>query len=451
MKKLLCMLFLLFPIIAHSQTQDEWHRQSAERQIREYYQAELDKNEKELRDAQNELDELSRLPYSEFTAEVKSQGAYLGAKIEALKAKKKALEKEFNEKLGELQRQTTVKSGQSQKTRRQENAARQKQNQSRMAETSKTTEEEAQRKRAEDAARKAKEEQARNAQFNSNKQKAMQTSEHHYNTQRAYVEHTASSQAFAQVSAQVSNNQVQRTLSNVPSGKSGKQMPGNSTFNKLQQRNRGEAVNGVYLVNQQENTKLFEQRLAAKEAASNGRYDETWTLEQKKVALDIWLGSASEIQKSSRIDEQKESLQKKSLQKNIASHLMSEKQAAERDKDAVINALSQQDEVAAKQRQYAGMVSDRRNTETHFWSQIEDPGKQSEIIDVLVRQCRDSQGYVNSNAIRQVVEAVDLGVELMNRGQRLGGDSAVAQRANEVLAVFSDMCGKGLCKKYPDK
>ncbi len=130
---------------------------------------------------------------------------------------------------------------------------------------------------------------------------------------------------------------------------------------------------------------------------------------------------------------------------------MSEKQAAECDKDAVINALSQQDGVAAKQRQYAGMVSDRRNTETHFWSQIEDPGKQSEIIDVLVRQCRDSQGYVNSNAIRQVVEAVDLGVELMNRGQGLGGDSAVTKRANEVLAVFSAMCKKGLCKKYPDK
>lgn len=304
----------------------------------------------------------------------------------------------------------------------------------------------------EEAARKAKEEQARKAQFGSNKQKAMQTSEPYYNTQRAYVEHTASSQAFAQMSAQVSNNQVQRTLSNVPSGKSGKQMPGNSTFNKLQQRNRGEAVNGVYLVNQQENTKLFEQRLAAKKAASNGRYNEKWSLEQKKVALDTWLGSASEIQKSSRIDEQKESLQKESLQKkflqkNIASHLMSEKQAAERDKDAVINALSQQDGVAAKQRQYAGMVSDRRNTETHFWSQIEDPGKQSEIIDVLVRQCRDSQGYVNSNAIRQVVEAVDLGVELMNRGQILGGDSAVTQRANEVLAVFSAMCKEGLCKK----
>lgn len=450
MKKLLCMLFLLFPIIAHSQTQDEWQR-AAEQQIKEYYQAELDRNEKALRNAQNELDELSRLPDSEFTAEVKARGAYLGAEIEALKAERKALKEKFDNRLRELHRQITAKPVQSQKPRQPEKAARQKQNQSRMAETSKTTEEEAQRKRAEDAARKAKEEQARNAQFNSNKQKAMQTSEHHYNTQRAYVEHTASSQAFAQVSAQVSNNQVQRTLSNVPSGKSGKQMPGNSTFNKLQQRNRGEAVNGVYLVNQQENTKLFEQRLAAKEAASNGRYDETWTLEQKKVALDIWLGSASEIQKSSRIDEQKESLQKKSLQKNIASHLMSEKQAAERDKDAVINALSQQDEVAAKQRQYAGMVSDRRNTETHFWSQIEDPGKQSEIIDVLVRQCRDSQGYVNSNAIRQVVEAVDLGVELMNRGQRLGGDSAVAQRANEVLAVFSDMCGKGLCKKYPDK
>ena len=439
------MLFLLFPIIAHSQTQDEWQR-AAEQQIKEYYQAELDRNEKALRNAQNELDELSRLPDSEFTAEVKARGAYLGAEIEALKAERKALKEKFDNRLRELHRQTTAKPVQSQKPRQPEKAARQKQNQSRMAETSKKTEEEAQRKRTEEAARKAKEEQARKAQFDSNKQKAMQTSDPHYNTQRAYVEHTASSQAFAQVSAQVSNNQVQRTLSNVPSGKSGKQMPGNSTFNKLQQRNRGEAVNGVYLVNQQESTILFEQRLAARTAAVERRYDKNWTLEQKKEALDTWLGSVSEIQKSSSIDEQKDS-----LQKNIASFLMSEKQAAECDKDAVINALSQQDGVAAKQRQYAGMVSDRRNTETHFWSQIEDPGKQSEIIDVLVRQCRDSQGYVNSNAIRQVVEAVDLGVELMNRGQGLGGDSAVTKRANEVLAVFSAMCKKGLCKKYPDK
>ena len=445
MKKLLCMLFLLFPIIAHSQTQDEWQR-AAEQQIKEYYQAELDRNEKALRNAQNELDELSRLPDSEFTAEVKARGAYLGAEIEALKAERKALKEKFDNRLRELHRQTTAKPVQSQKPRQPEKAARQKQNQSRMAETSKKTEEEAQRKRTEEAARKAKEEQARKAQFDSNKQKAMQTSDPHYNTQRAYVEHTASSQAFAQVSAQVSNNQVKRTLSNVPSGKSGKQMPGNSTFNKLQQRNRGEAVNGVYLVNQQESTILFEQRLAARTAAVERRYDKNWTLEQKKEALDTWLGSVSEIQKSSSIDEQKDS-----LQKNIASFLMSEKQAAECDKDAVINALSQQDGVAAKQRQYAGMVSDRRNTETHFWSQIEDPGKQSEIIDVLVRQCRDSQGYVNSNAIRQVVEAVDLGVELMNRGQGLGGDSAVTKRANEVLAVFSAMCKKGLCKKYPDK
>lgn len=441
MKKLLCMLFLLFPIIAHSQTQDEWQR-AAEQQIKEYYQAELDRNEKALRNAQNELDELSRLPDSEFTAKVKARGAYLGAEIEALKAERKALKEKFDNRLRELHRQTTAKPVQSQKPRQPEKAARQKQNQSRMAETSKKTEEEAQRKRTEEAARNAKEEQARKAQFDSNKQKAMQTSDPHYNTQRAYVEHTASSQAFAQVSAQVSNNQVQRTLSNVPSGKSGKQMPGNSTFNKLQQRNRGEAVNGVFRSNHQENTALLNRKLDAKKAASNGRYNEKWSLEQKKVALDTWLGSVSEIQKSSSIDEQKDS-----LQKNIASHLMSEKQAAERDEDAVINALSQQNGVAAEQRQYAGMVSDRRNTETHFWSQIEDPGKQSEIIDVLVRQCRDSQGYVNSNAIRQVVEAVDLGVELMKRGQRLGVDSPVTQRANEVLKVFHDMCANGFCKK----
>ncbi len=440
------MLFLLFPIIVYSQVQNEGQR-AAERQIREYYQAKLDHNEKELRDAQNKLDSLLRLPDSKFSAEEKSQGAYLGAKIEALKAERRALKGEFENRLRELHRQTKATPVQSQKSRQPEKAARQKQNQNRQTQRNAGQSATAAQNEKEEAARKAKEEQARNAQFDSNKQKAMQTSESHYNTQRAYVEHTASPQAFEQVSAVVSNNQVRRTLSNVPSGESGKQMPGNSTFNKLRQRNRGEAVNGVYLVNQQENTKLFGQRLAAKKAASNGRYDEKWSLEQKKVALDTWLGSASEIQKSSRIDEQKES-----LQKNIASHLISVKQAAEHDKDAVINASSQQDGVAAKQRQYAGMVSDRRNTETHFWSQIEDPGKQSEIIDVLVRQCSDSQGYVNSNAIRQVVEAVDLGVELMNRGQRLGGDSAVTQRANAVLEALRTKCAGGFCnKQYQEK
>lgn len=443
MKKLLCMLFLLFPIIAHSQTQDEWHRQSAERQIREYYQKRLNQNEEELRDAQNELKGLQDLPDSKFTEDVKSRGAYLGAKIEVLKAEKKALEEEFNKKMGELQRQTTAKSGQSQKTRRQENAARQKQNQSRQAEASRMAEEQAQRMRAEEAAaRKVREEQERQVQLKTDKQKNMRDTSPCYNAQRANAGYKASPQAFAQVSAQVSNNQVQRTLSNVPSCKSGKQMPGNSTFNKLQQRNRGEAVNGVFRSNHQENTALLNRKLDAKKAASNGRYNEKWSLEQKKVALDTWLGSVSEIQKSSSIDEQKDS-----LQKNIASHLMSEKQAAERDEDAVINALSQQNGVAAEQRHYAGIVPDRRNTEAHFWSQIEDPGKQSEIIDVLVRQCRDSQGYVNSNAIRQVVEAVDLGVELMKRGQRLGVDSPVTQRANEVLKVFHDMCANGFCKK----
>lgn len=446
MKKLLCMLFLLFPIIVYSQVQNEGQR-DAERQIREYYQAELDHIEKELRNAQNEFKELLRIPDSEITAEEKSQGAYLGAKIEALKAKREALKKEFDNRLRKF-RQTTATPVQSQKSRQPEKAARQKQNHSRQAQrngqaatAAQNEKEEAARKAKEEAARKAKEEQARKAQFDSNKQKAMQTSEPYYNTQRAYVEHTASSQAFAQVSAEMSNNQVQRTLSNVPSGKSGKQMPGNSTFNKLQQRNRGEAVNGVFRSNHQENTALLNRKLDAKKAASNGRYNEKWSLEQKKVALNTWLGSVSEIQKSSSIDEQKDS-----LQKNIASHLMSEKQAAERDEDAVINALSQQNGVAAEQRHYAGMVSDRRNTEAHFWSQIEDPGKQSEIIDVLVRQCRDSQGYVNSNAIRQVVEAVDLGVELMKRGQRLGVDSPVTQRANEVLKVFHDMCANGFCK-----
>lgn len=441
MKKLLCMLFLLFPIIVYSQVQNEGQR-DAERQIREYYQTELDHIEKELRNAQNELKELLRIPDSEITAEEKSQGAYLGAKIEALKAKRKALKEEFDNRLGELHRQTTAKPVQSQKPRQPGKTARQKQNQSRQTQRNGQAATAAQNEK-EEAARKAKEEQARKAQFDSNEQKAMQTSDPYYNTQRAYVEHTASSQAFAQVSAKVSNNQVQRTLSNVPSGKSGKQMPGNSTFNKLQQRNRGEAVNGVFRSNHQENTALLNRKLDAKKAASNGRYNEKWSLEQKKVALDTWLGSVSEIQKSSSIDEQKDS-----LQKNIASHLMSEKQAAELDKDAVINALSQQDGVAAEQRQYAGMVPDQGYKEPHFLSQL-DASAQSWIIDVLVKECKDQRGLVNSDMLKEIVNKVD--DAHMKNVKTLEGSDDVTARANKVLAVFRKMCNDGFCKKYPDK
>lgn len=427
------MLFLLFPIIAHSQTQDEWHRQSAERKIREYYQEELDKNEKELRDAQNELDELSRLSDSEFTAEVKSRGVYLGAEIEVLKAKRRALEAEFDNRLRELHRQTKATPVQSQKSRQPEKAARQKQNQSRMAETSKTTEEEAQRKRAEDAARKAKEEQARKA-FDSNKQKAMQTSESYYNTQRAYVEHTASPQAYGQMCAGADCQQVQRTIDNVAPVVSGRQVKSSKGADKLRRRNGGEQV---YVPNQMDATISLDAKLKARDVATKGGYDEGWTLEQKEEALAIWLGSDAEMR----------NLSKEDIHKKYENALSTVSQDAQRDAALFRMAQTQPEKDKALQRQYAEVVPDRRNTETHFWSQIEDPGKQSKIIDVLVRQCRDSQGYVNSNAIRQVVEAVDLGVELMNRGQILGGDSAVTKRANEVLAVFSAMCENGFCKK----
>lgn len=435
MKKLLCMLFLLFPIIAHSQTQDEWHRQSAERQIKEYYQKRLNQNEEELRDAQNELDELSRLPDSEFTAEVKSRGAYLGAKIEALKAKKKALEKEFNEKLGELQRQTTVKSGQSQKTRRQENAARQKQNQSRQAEASRRAEEQAQRMRAEEAAaRKAREEQERQVQFKTDKQKNMRDISPHYDAQRANAGYKASPQAYGQMCAGADCQQVQRTIDNVAPVVSGRQVKSSKGADKLRRRNGGEQV---YVPNQMDATISLDAKLKARDVATKGGYDEGWFLEQKEEALAIWLGSDAEMR----------NLSKEDIHKKYENALSTVSQDAQRDAALFRMAQTQPEKEKALQRQYAEVVPDRRNTETHFWSQIEDPGKQSEIIDVLVRQCRDSQGYVNSNAIRQVVEAVDLGVELMNRGQILGGDSAVTQRANEVLAVFSAMCENGFCKK----
>lgn len=428
------MLFLLFPIIAHSQTQDEWHRQSAERQIREYYQAELDKNEKELRDAQNELKELLRIPDSEITAEEKSRGGYLGAKIEALKAKREALKKEFDNRLRELHSQTKATPVQSQKSRQPEKAARQKQNQSRQAEASRRAEEQAQRKRAEDAAREAREEQERQVQFKTDKQKNMRNNSQYYDAQRANAGYKASPQAYGQMCAGADCQQVQRTIDNVAPVVSGRQVKSSKGADKLRRRNGGEQV---YVPNQMDATISLDAKLKARDVATKGGYDEGWFLEQKEEALAIWLGSDAEMR----------NLSKEDIHKKYENALSTVSQDAQRDAALFRMAQTQPEKEKALQRQYAEVVPDRRNTETHFWSQIEDPGKQSEIIDVLVRQCRDSQGYVNSNAIRQVVEAVDLGVELMNRGQILGGDSAVTQRANEVLAVFSAMCENGFCKK----
>ena len=327
-----------------------------------------------------------------------------------------------------------------QRKRQQKSLNRQRQrNAGQSATAAQNEKEEAARKAKEDAARKAKEEQARKAQFDSNKQKAMQTSDPHYNTQRAYVEHTASSQAFAQVSAQVSNNQVQRTLSNVPSGKSGKQMPGNSTFNKLQQRNRGEAVNGVYLVNQQESTILFEQRLAARTAAVERRYDKNWSLEQKKVALSIWLGKDTKMQK----------LSENAAKKRVENTIKTVASNARRGEILFKNAKTQLEKDKASQKQYADVVPDQGYKEPHFLSQL-DASEQSRIIDVLVKECKDQSGLVNSDMLKEIVNKVD--DAHMKNMKTLEGSDDVTARAKKVLEVFHDMCANnGFCKKYPDK
>lgn len=442
MRCLLYMVLLCIPILSFAQN-------SRVEAVRADYEHKLNEYQRDLQQKKNRLKEEERKgpgQENEFTWNlwIKDLRVDVALAEERITMLNDWYQKEIKRASEADAVEQSKKTEQQRMPRQQKSQNRQTQRNARQAATAAQNEkEEAARKAKEDAARKAKEEQARKAQFDSNKQKAMQTSDPHYNTQRAYVEHTASSQAFAQVSAQVSNNQVQRTLSNVPSGKSGKQMPGNSTFNKLQQRNRGEAVNGVFRSNHQENTALLNRKLDAKKAASNGRYNEKWSLEQKKVALDTWLGSVSEIQKSSSIDEQKES-----LQKNIASHLMSKKQAAELDKDAVINALSQQDGVAAEQRQYAGMVPDQGYKEPHFLSQL-DASAQSWIIDVLVKECKDQRGLVNSDMLKEIVNKVD--DAHMKNVKTLEGSDDVTARANKVLAVFRKMCNDGFCKKYPDK
>lgn len=331
-----------------------------------------------------------------------------------------------------------------QRKRQQKSLNRQRQrNAGQSATAAQNEKEEAARKAKEEAARKAKEEQARKAQFDSNKQKAMQTSDPYYNTQRAYVEHTASSQAFAQVSANVSNNQVQRTLSNVPSGKSGKQMPGNSTFNKLQQRNRGEAVNGVYLVNQQESTILFEQRLAARTAAVERRYNKNWSLEQKKVALSIWLGKDTKMQKLS------ENAAKKRFENDVKNTIKTVASNARRGEILFKNAKTQPEKDKASQKQYADVVPDQGYKEPHFLSQL-DASEQSWIIDVLVEECKDQSGLVNSDMLKKTVNKVD--DAHMKNMKILEGSDDVTARAKKVLEVFHGMCANnGLCKKYTDK
>ena len=426
------MVLLCIPILSFAQN-------SRVEAVRADYEHKLNEYQRDLQQKKNRLKEEERKgpgQESEFAwnlwiKDLRVDVALAEERITMLndwyqKAIKRASEEDAVEQSKKTEQQRMQRQQKSQNRQTQRNAGQ-------SATAAQNEKEEAARKAKEEAARKAKEEQAK-AQFDSNKQKAMQTSESYYNTQRAYVEHTASPQAFAQVSAQVSNNQVQRTLSNVPSGKSGKQMPGNSTFNKLQQRNRGEAVNGVYLVNQQESTILFEQRLAARTAAVERRYDKNWFLEQKKEALSIWLGPDTKMQE----------LSKNAAEKRLVNDIKTAYSNAQRDAISVMNAQTQSEAGEASQRLYGGMVTDREYKEPHFLSQL-DASKQSWIIDLLVEKCRDQRGLVNSDMLKEIVNKVD--DAHMKNVKTLEGSDDVTARANEVLAAFRDLCSQGFCNE----
>lgn len=432
------MVLLCIPILSFAQN-------SRVEAVRADYEHKLNEYQRDLQQKKNRLKEEERkgpgqeneFSWNLWIKDLRVDVALAEERITMLndwyqKAIKRASEEDAVEQSKKTEQQRMQRQQKSQNRQTQRNAGQ-------SATAAQNEKEEAARKAKEEAARKAKEEQAR-AQFDSNKQKAMQTSEFYYNTQRAYVEHTASPQAFEQVSAVVSNNQVRRTLSNVPSGESGKQMPGNSTFNKLRQRkrNRGETVNGVYLVNQQESTILFEQRLAARTAAVERRYDKNWSLEQKKEALSIWLGPDTKMQE----------LSKNAAEKRLVNDIKTAYSNAQRDAISVMNAQTQSEAGEASQRLYGGMVTDREYKEPHFLSQL-DASKQSWIIDLLVEKCRDQRGLVNSDMLKEIVNKVD--DAHMKNVKTLEGSDDVTARANEVLAVFSDMCENGFCKKYPDK
>lgn len=438
MRRLLYMVLLCIPILSFAQN-------SRVEAVRANYEQKLNEYQRDLQQKKNRLKEEERkgpgqeneFSWNLWIKDLRLDVALAEKNITMLndwyqKAIKRASEEDAVEQSKKTEQQRMQRQQKSQNRQTQRNAGQ-------SATAAQNEKEEAARKAKEDAARKAKEEQARKAQFDSNKQKAMQTSESYYNTQRAYVEHTASSQAFAQVSAKVSNNQVQRTLSNVPSGKSGKQMPGNSTFNKLQQRNRGEAVNGVYLVNHQESTILFEQRLAVRTAAVERRYDKNWSLEQKKEALSIWLGPDTKMQKLS------ENAAKKRFENDVKNTIKTEASNARRGEILFKNAKTQPEKDKASQKQYADVVPDQGYKEPHFLSQL-DASEQSWIIDVLVEKCKDSHGLVNSDMLKRIVDKVDYAhwknVEIIE------GSDDVTGRANEVLAALRELCSQeGFCNE----
>ena len=428
------MVLLCIPILSFAQN-------SRVEAVRANYEQKLNEYQRDLQQKKNRLKEEERkgpgqeneFSWNLWIKDLRLDVALAEKNITMLndwyqKAIKRASEEDAVEQSKKTEQQRMQRLQKSQNRQTQRNAGQ-------SATAAQNEKEEAARKAKEDAARKAKEEQARKAQFDSNKQKAKQTSEPYYNTQRAYVEHTASSQAFAQVSAEMSNNQVQRTLSNVPSGKSGKQMPGNSTFNKLQQRNRGEAVNGVVRINQQENPKLLDRKLAAKEAARNGRYNGKWSLEQKKEALSIWLGPDTKMQE----------LSKANSKKKLEMAIKTEQSNAQRDAILFMNAETQPEKDEASQKQYAGMVPDQGYKEPHFLSQL-NASNQSGIIDVLVEKCKDSSDLVNSDMLKEIVNKVDSAY--WKNVEVIEGSNYVTGRANEVLAALRELCSQeGFCNE----
>ena len=440
MKKLLCILLFLFPMIAYSQSHSEWVRQSAEQQVREYYQSKLNTKKSELRDAQNELVRLSNLPESEFhnNVDVKEQGVSLGVRIEALKAEIKMIEEEYNNKLGELRRiQQAAKSGQAQKTGQQKNAVRRKQSQSRQAAASRRDAEQnaadARRRREEAAARRTREEQARKVQFSKDKEAYLRDSAPRYEESRGSVVRKASSQAYGQMAAAADGCHMQKTLNGVIASRtSDKQMTNSDAFDKLH-RNRGKAGVAVHTVNQLESTRLFEQKLAVRAAAEEGRYDKNWHLEQKKEALSIWLKSDTKMQE----------LSKDVLQQKLENGIKTESINAQRDETSFRNARTKPERDAALQRLYGGIVSDRKYMEPHFLSQLDASG-QSRIIDVLVEKCKDTGGRISSDMLKKVVGKVDYA---FSNGKDPAGSDDVTIRAKEVLDAFHAMCANGLCNK----
>lgn len=443
MKKLLCILFPLFPVVVYSQSD---YRQAAEKQVRDYYQSIIEQKKKELKEAQIDLAKYVRLPDYEFDEEKKADAVYLSLKIKNLEAEIKGIEEEFNDKLKALQPGSqTAKPVQTQKNGQRKNTARRKSNTNSQANAPRKTgtQNAAVTQQKKNVASKDEGGQTETRQFNQRKAVYMSDSKPYYDAQKNKADRTASHVAVGEMEARASNEAIHITQNDISPAKPKNEVHSNRLNNVSKKQN----------INQQANHGAFEKGLTFREQVNALQYDESWPLRCKIEAVNSWLALSNSSADGEAATEEDDPRMKErwaeNLNKKLVDGLKSVAQDAAGDSKKFVEAQSMGEgqQVMAEQYYKLGAGPSQRQVESHFWSQIGDSKKQSQIIDVLVRQCKDGDGKVIPDALGRVVKAVDSGVELMKKGQSLEGGDELTRRANEVLNTFRGMCSNGLCKK----